>query len=588
MISESGTNNPNSVAISSWRPVWLNWPLFLGATLLGAVFLTYLPVLHAGFIWDDNNQVTDNPCIVGPLGLKEIWTTSAARFFPMTLTTYWVEHAFWKIRPGPYHLVNGLEHAASAVLLWRILTLQKVQGAWLGTAIWALHPVEVESVAWVSELKNTQSGLFYLLTIFFFIKGQTAKPTEGKTGIGLDYALTIFFSFLAMTSKSSTVILPLVLMLCAWWMDRRWNWPGQIKVWPIFIMSVLVSVMTVKAVGMEEPIAAYAPQTLPERLATAGCAIWFYLGKLLWPHPLMTVYPRWEIHAGNAFIFIPLLLALATLLLFWWKRDDWSRPYFFVFAYFVIALLPVLGLVNHNFLQHSFVADHFQYLASMGPLVLVGSGLARLADFFIPKSIGIQSSLCAILLLILGVSSWQRASVYENSETLWTDELTKNPGCWMGQNNAGIALFEKGRIEEAIFHYQKSLEIYPGFGEAEANLANALFQAGRRDEAMAHYQKALEINPNDAETHNNFGSALARSSQVNQAIPQFEKAVELSPAYAEAHDNLGTAYFQTGQIDKAATQFYFALGLNQEDARARNGLVKLQAAKRQPANHSSG
>ena len=168
--------------------------------------------------------LTANPCIVGPLGLKEIWTTSAADICPLVLTTFWVEHALWGLAPLPYHLVNVLMHGACAVLLWRVLRSLRVQGAWLGAALWALHPVEVESVAWITEMKNTESGLFFLLSILFFVRWLRAKDLDGRTGGGWNYALTLLFAALAMASKSSTVILPVVLCLCAWWMEGRWHW----------------------------------------------------------------------------------------------------------------------------------------------------------------------------------------------------------------------------------------------------------------------------------------------------------------------------------------------------------------------------
>ena len=182
--------------------------------------------------------LTANPCVVGPLGLKEIWTTNAADICPLTLTTFWVEHALWGLEPLPYHLVNVLLHGACAILLWRVLRSLRVQGAWLGAALWALHPVEVESVAWITEMKNTESGLFFLLSILFFVRWLRAKDFDGRTGGGWNYALTLLFAALAMASKSSTVILPVVLCLCAWWMEGRWHWRNLARVVPIFLMSI--------------------------------------------------------------------------------------------------------------------------------------------------------------------------------------------------------------------------------------------------------------------------------------------------------------------------------------------------------------
>ncbi len=213
---------------------WFHHDWIWGLILILSVILTYTPVWQAGFIWDDDAHLTANPCIVGPLGLKEIWTTSAADICPLTLTTFWMEHALWGLGPLPYHLVNVLLHGACAVLLWRVLRSLRVQGAWLGAALWALHPVVVESVAWITEMKNTESGLFFLLSILFYVRWLRSRDLDRRSGGGWNYALTLIFAALAMASKSSTVILPVVLCLCAWWMEGRWRWRNVARVLPSF------------------------------------------------------------------------------------------------------------------------------------------------------------------------------------------------------------------------------------------------------------------------------------------------------------------------------------------------------------------
>src|SRR5271157_2266890 len=433
---------------SLFRRDWL-W----GLILILVVILAYTPVWKAGFVWDDEAMLTANPCIVGPLGLKEIWTTSAADICPLTLTTFWVEHALWGLGPLPYHLVNVLMHGACAVLLWRVLRSLRVQGAWLGAALWALHPVAVESVAWITEMKNTESGLFFLLSILFFVRWLRARDLDRRTGGGWNYALTLIFAALAMASKSSTVILPVVLCLCAWWMEGRWRWRNVARVLPIFLMSIAASALSIWTQGLALAQAVTDPQlvrTWPERLATAGDAVWFYLGKLLWPHPLITIYPRSQIDAGQWVSYLALLGVIVILSIFWLKRELWSRAFFFGFAYFMVALLPALGLIDVYPFRFSLVFDHFQYLGSIGPLALAGTGLARFSDFIIPKKPWLQSTLCAGLLLILGMASWQRTWAYESQETLWTDTLAKNPNSWLGYNNLGRSFFQKRQLDEAV------------------------------------------------------------------------------------------------------------------------------------------
>jgi len=550
-------------AVAQWLPSWFTRDWLFGLILVLAVILVYQPVWRAGFIWDDDDHLIANPCIIGPLGLKEIWTTSNARYYPLVLSTFWIEHALWGLAPLPYHLVNVFMHAACAVVLWRVLRRLQVPSAWLGAALWALHPVQVESVAWISEMKNTQSGLFFLLSILFFIRWLRTRGTDDRSKDGWNYALTLLFAALAMASKSSTVVLPLVLCLCAWWIEGRWHWRNLARVAPIFLISLAAAVLAMWSVELYGD--AHNPQWVrswPERLITTGNVVWFYPGKLLWPHPLIFIYPRWVINAGQGLSYVPLLAAIIVLYILWLKRDSWSRPYFFALAYFLAALLPILGLVEHYFLRYSFVADHLQYLASMGPLALAGAGLVRLAEFIIPERTWLQSSLCAGLLLILGMMSWQRTWVYKSFETLWTDTLARNPNCWLGHNNLGITLFQKGQVDQAMAHFQKALEINPNYDLAHNSLGNVFLQKRQLDEAIAQFQKALEINPKYFEVHSNLGNAFLQKGQVDEAMAQFQKALEINPNYDLAHYNLGNALFQKGEVDEAIEQYQKALEIN--------------------------
>jgi tetratricopeptide (TPR) repeat protein len=353
--------------------------------------------------------------------------------------------------------------------------------------------------------------------------------------------------------------------LCAWWMEGRWHWRNLMSVVPIFLMAIAASALSIWTQSLALATRVTDPQwvrTWPERLATAGDAVWFYLGKLLWPHPLITIYPRWQIDAGQWVSYLPLLAAIVILAIFWLKRELWSRACFFAFAYFMAALLPVLGLIDNPIFRFSLVFDHLQYLASIGPLALAGTGLVRFSDFVIPKKPWLQSTLCAGLLLILGMASWQRIWVYQSQETLWTDTLAKNPHTWLGRCNLGVVLFQKGQVDDAIAQYQKALEINPNYVAAHYNLGNALFQKGQLDEAVAQYRKAVEINPNDAEAHINLGNALFQNEQLDEALAQFQKAIEINPNDAETHYNLGNALFQKGQLDEAVAQFQKALEID--------------------------
>ncbi len=351
------------------HPDWL-----FAAALVAAVFLAYQPVWRAGFIWDDDAHLTANPCVVGPKGLKEIWTTTAARICPLVQTTFWFEHKAWGLAPLPYHLVNVLLHAANALVLWQVLRKLGVLGAGLGAAIWALHPVQVETAAWITELKNTQSAFFYLLAILFFANFILAQREANPKAPRGWYCASLICGALAVASKSSTVVLPVVLGLCAYWLEGRWLWRWIWQLLPFALLAAASSALAVWTQSLDIGGRADWQRGWPERLAVAGRAIWFYLGKLLWPHPLIFIYPRWRIDVANPLSYVPLAAALLALAVLWRWRRGWARETWFAFTYFVVALLPVLDLVNHYFVRYSFVGDHFQYLASMGILALLGAG----------------------------------------------------------------------------------------------------------------------------------------------------------------------------------------------------------------------
>lgn len=538
----------------SWTRDWLP-----GLALLAMTLIAYGRVLHAGFIWDDEMHVTQNPAIVGPLGLADIWTSRAARYFPLTLTTFWVEHALWGLKPLPYHLVNVLVHGSCAILLWRALRGMRVRGAWLGAALWALHPVQAETVAWITELKNTQSCLFYLLAVIFFVRWLRAEGQDSPGSRPWDYALVLASAAMAMASKSSTVVLPLVLCACAWWMSGRWRWRYLTALLPVFLMSIAssaLSLWTQHLEGANDPAWARA---LPERIAVAGNVAWFYIGKLLWPSPLVFIYPRWHVDWTHAAAYLPSAAACAALAILWLNRGGRLRPVFFSFVYYLLALLPVLGLADQYFWRYSFVGDHFQYLASIGPLALAGAAITT-ALRNPRKGMPVLAPLCCgALLAALAVMTARECPKYHDSESLWRSTIAANPGAWMAHNNLGAVLMHSGRVDEAVEHFRRSLELQPGNAAAHANLADALFRVGRTDEALMHFGKALELDPGNIATETDLGVALLQLGRIEEAISHLQRALGTNPGFAKARSNLGTAYLQEGRADEAAAQFNEAL-----------------------------
>src|SRR6266404_354 len=552
------------------RPVWQrDW---LSAFLLIAlVFVSYARVFNAGFIWDDEAHLTQNPCIVGPLGLKDIWASTRAVYYPLVLTTFWILHKVVGLSPSPYHVLNVLMHAGSAVLLWRVLRELGVRGAWLGAALWGLHPVMVQSVAWVTELKNTQSCLFYLLSILCFLKVDSEGTGNRLRWWRLGWALLFFV--MAIASKPSTVMLPAVLALCIWWRRGQIQSRNLMTLIPFVLISALASVWTI----WEQKFHAGArgpewAQTWPERLIIAGRAIWFYVGKLIWPHPLIFIYPRWEISPSRLTAYLPLLAGLVGLVVLWLTRGKWKRSVSFAAAYFVISLFPVLGFFSVYFFRYSFVSDHFQYLASMGPLALAGAGITEGIAVTGWKS-SLRPAVCGVLLLVLGVLTWRQSAIYHDTVALYTGTLAKNPGCWMAHYNLAIALRAKGETDQAVAHYRQAVALRPDYAEAHYNLARILVEKGEFEEAIVHYEKALAVNPADAEAHNNLGSTLFQIGRVDEAIVHFQKALAIQPDYADASYNLANALLSNGDMDGAIVYYLAGLALSPNHAEAQYNLA---------------
>ena len=570
--------------------------LWSGVGLAVAIVAVYAYSLRGDFLWDDDLHITANATIVGPLGLKEIWTSSRALYFPLTLTNFWVQHALWGVEPFGYRVVTLAFHVGAALLLWRVLAGLRVPGAWLGAALWALHPVQVESVAWICELKNTQSAVFFLAAILAWQRwldrprpGSGVPSTTGRSAGESAYAWALLFAVLAILSKPSTVMLPVVLGLCSWWVRGRIERAEIWRLVPFFALSALASGWTIWEQKFNSGAIGEAwSQTLPERFAIAGRVIWFYLGKLAWPDPLIFIYPRWQIDGANPWIYAGIVAAAVVAVVLWLGRDGRLRPYFFAGVYFVALLFPVLGFFSVYFFRYSFVGDHFQYLASMGPLALAGAGLARL-----PRRLTVAVG--AVVLLVLGGLAAGHTRAYLDKEALWRDTLAKNPAADMAWFNLSDVLSRQGRHEEAIEairrglalkpddpyayndlgneyallrrpaeavpQFERALALQPGFASAHSNLGNTLMDLGRVDEALGHLQRAVELDPAYPEGLNNLGVALAKRGQHPESLAAFERALALRPRDAATHDNLAGALRALGRLEEALARHEEALRL---------------------------
>jgi tetratricopeptide (TPR) repeat protein len=558
---------PDSIVGAAFgRKDWL-----LAATLVVAVFLVYQPAWHGGFLWDDDTHLLNNP-VLKPGGLAKIWVPGDyINYWPLTFTAYWLQFHLWGLQPLGYHLVNLALHALSALLVWQILVRLRVPGAMFAAAIFALHPVNVESVAWIAQFKGILSLLLALASVLFYLDHE-------RHGGSWRYALAIAAFLLSALAKGAALTLPIVLLSLAWWQRRRIAWRDFLRVVPYVLIGAVMAGVETWGQHLVSHWGTVRSDGFFSRAAVAGCAVWFYLGKLIWPFDLCLVYPPWQIDGRSVLPYLPGAMLVALLALAWWRRRTWGRPIVMMVVCYVGLLLPILGFVNIYAMRYSLVADHWQYAAMIVPCAVFAGASATLAQWLLcrPK---ISLVFCMGPLLIMGCLTWGQSQMYAGAETLYQTTLARNPACWLAYNNLGQILAGRGRVDEAITHYRKALEINPDDAEAQNNLGVALVGRGRIDEAISHYQKAVEIKPDYAAALSNLGNALAGRRRIGEAVARFQNALEIKPDFAEAHCGLGNALASRGQLDEAMIEYQKALEIKPDYAEAHNNLGGVLAVR---------
>lgn len=685
------------------------------------VILLYLPTSHAGFIWDDDQEITANMSLrVYPghsawQGLWEIWAgLKSADYFPLKTTMLWLEFQFKGTDAGWYHTVNYILHAIDSVMVWMVLRRLSIPGAWIAGFVFAIHPVHVESVAWIAERKNTLSLLFYLLALLAWFNYEDKQRMR-------DYILALVYFVAGLLCKTHLVVMPLVLLLVSWWRHgfngllndqieseeerffvKRTNaiigglgvlaglgafyylsWlthryhldPNDAYIKSTYMFKtgaiapefwVLASICTISGIfGLIEGIIGIGLNRLivrtmaffqiavllgaltvwfqygraigderiphggmPSRIANAGKASWWYLTKSISPvnpwyempsrpveaeadamaivydgkpyvnnapklpvgvfkaWPLITIYPRWRITPPVWYDFIPALMMAALLGLLWFKRNQWGRTPFFVLAYFLVTLLPVLGFLKMSYMRLTLVADHFQYLSDISIIAFLSAGGVLLYRKLSPS---LRPSILVAAVMLMGaftLYSWDRVKIYEGEFTLWADTLSKNSNAWQAHNHMGAQLFmqsgemrKRGQmneanrlLQEATFHFAESCRLKPENPESHNNLGLGYVSMGRMDEGIAEYRRAIEIRNWEPSMHTNLGNALGQMKRFDEAMAEYRKALSFNPQDAGTHCNLGYVLLQLGHLNEAIEEFQKSLELDPNLPQARTNL----------------
>jgi tetratricopeptide (TPR) repeat protein len=541
--------------------------------LVAVVALVYQPVWRGGLLWDDEHHVTRAE--LQPVdGLRRIWTEIGAtqQYYPLAHSAFWFEHRFFGDDTAGYHFVNIGLHTFAAFLLALVLRRAGVAGGTVAAVVFAVHPVNVESVAWISELKNTLSTVLYLASALTYLRFDETR----RRGV---YAASLALFLLALASKTVTATLPASLLIVLWWRRGRIEWRDVVPLVPFVAAGLAAGLLTawvertfIGAQGAEFHL------TLPERFIVAGRAVWFYAETLVWPSSLTFVYPRWILDSRLQYLYPA---AFAALVAAGWAVRGRTRAPFAVALLFAAALLPALGIVDVFPFRYSFVADHFQYLATIPYAAAVGAAAAELP---VPSAV-VAVVLCAPLAIVAHL----HAREFGSAEALYRATLVRNPDAWMAHANLATLLMARGDTREARRHFLEALRINPDVPETQMNAGRLLVGEGALDEGIEHLRAALRLNPDIPDAHSNLGVALLRESKPLEAITEFEAAVRIDPGHREAlanlaavHQRLGVENAQAGSMSDAIAHFEAAVRCEPNDAGYRYNLGTAYLASSRP------
>lgn len=546
-----------------------------GCLLLAIVAFSYWPVTTADYIWDDDNYITNNATLRNVDGLKQIWLdpTATPQYYPLVHTGFWMEFQLWGLNPLGYHVTNVCLHFCNAMLVFFILQSLKIPGARWAAIVFAIHPVHVESVAWITERKNVLSGFFYLLGMLAFVRtfvkpqldeqpeetGDAADPKSMTPGMQVVWMMVVLLCYLAaMLSKTVTASLPVALMILIWWKNVRVPKAAWGAIGMMFVIGVPMGLMTAYLekhhVGAEGMAWEYS---LVERTWIAGGAIWFYLRKLLFPWPIIFVYGHWSLTGIVNWIYpIGVLIALGVTF-----AASRLRAAFAAFAFLCVTLFPALGFIDVYPMQYTFVADHYVYLGSLGVIVFVVGSLAVFLQTVPPETRRVCFLAAGLSVAVFGLRTHIECFKYQNQQALWVDTIQKNPNCQMAYVNLGTIFQAQGNSEDARELFKQAVTLDADEPTAIINLATLEYELGNRSAAVTLLQKATQRFPKNSLAAYNLGTIYLQQGDLANAKRYLQKTIEIDPENAGAYNATGLIQMQQGRFSQAAESFAQAVRL---------------------------
>jgi tetratricopeptide (TPR) repeat protein len=548
--------------------------LILAGVCLGlaaAVFAAYTPAIRGEFLWDDDFYVSENEHLHTLSGLGRVWFEPRAtvQYYPLTFTTFWIEYHLWGLNPTGFHVVNVLLHIGNALLVYLLFRGLRIRWAAWAAFVFALHPVYVESVAWITERKNVLSGFLALLAVLAWMRFRPLgdRPANHRDRRGW-YALAVVAFVAAMFSKTAVCVVPPAMLVLLWWRRGRLERRDVLATVPFFLVAIALGALTVWVEAHGGARGEEWDLSMGQRGLLAGRSAWFYAQTFLLPIDLSFVYPRWTIDPSDPTLYVyPAALVLVMLTL-WAARRRIGRGPLAVALLYVGMLFPVLGFLNVYYFRYSYVADHFQYLPS---LALVGgaAGLGALLWERGAASLRRGVRVAGVLVVAaLGVATYGQSAIYRDMETLFTETNRRNPDSWMTLHNLANLYNEQGRYDEAVPYYLRALEVHPEHDQARLNLARLLRGLRRHSEAEEHIREAIRRRPRDAGAYYELGELLREMGRVDDALVAQQSSIELDATLGEPHASIGSIYLRQGRTAEALRSYTEAVRLRPDMTQA--------------------
>ena len=529
--------------------------------LVMMVIISYLPaVLWGGFVWDD--VIFQDALPVRELsGLWEIWFSPGAierHYWPMTYSSFWLEHKLWGFAPAGYHAVNVLLHLVNTMLVWYLLRRMAVPGAWVIAAVFAVHPLHVESVAWIIERKDVLSGLFYFSAALLYMRfAESPRPRYYMVALALFTA--------GLLSKSIVVTLPAALLIWHWWKSGRITVQDALRLAPFFAVGFAITLADLFISQSQAHLS--LEYSILERVLIASRALWWYAGKIILPIDLSIIYPLWDISVMQPLAWLYVVGAAAVAAALWLLRDRIGRGPMAGALFFAVTLSPTLGFVDYDYMLYSFVADRYQYIAGIGVMAVVVGCAAhgvtavhsagRLPVFASIGILGVKAS----VLVAFGMLTWQQSSVYRDNITLNSHIISHNPQARHAHMNLGDALLELDRVEDALEAYGVAIEQSPNDAELQLRYGWVLIRQGRFDEAEPYFQRASEVNAFDKNYLLGWAVLLNQKGNYEEAVDELETLIDLHPQDSQAYALLGEVLTQMGLYEEALDALDRALAI---------------------------